>query len=190
MDRLPSDLLLKIAELHSKPARTACRLRLLNRQTSATLTPLRITAFVAKVLQRKYATQPRQVEIIKLVLEECGRKMEVLRDAEEKGVKLAAGFASMPLEQHILRKVRQEANGPPRLAMRMPIMRTPKKTTIDSDDDVDDSDVQMAPKPTRRVEIKVRKGPVLVPAVPAAPAPKGGAPAKAGAKVTPKAVAK
>lgn len=122
MDRLPSDLLLKIAELSSKPALTACRLRLLNRQTSSTITPLRITAFVAKFYQHKYAALPRQVEILKLILDECGRKMQVLRDAEEKGVKLAAGFASMSLEQHLLRKVRQEAAGPSGLiASRMPM---------------------------------------------------------------------
>lgn len=73
MDRLPSDLLLKIAEMSPKARQTACRLRLINKRTHELISELRLTLFVAQRLRRKNSALHEQSRI-DAVIEECAKK--------------------------------------------------------------------------------------------------------------------
>lgn len=82
MDRLPSDLLLKIAEMSAKARQTACCLRLVNKRTHELISELRLTLFVAQRLRRKKSAL-REQSHLDAVLEDCAKKCRETEDASK-----------------------------------------------------------------------------------------------------------
>lgn len=125
MDTLPSDLLIKIAEATPQPDVTLCRLCRLNKRTRELITPIRLTATVAKQLQQR-PLSPSASQIVKLILNECAKKIQAQREAEKDGKPLTTlALNSVSLEQHMLKNVKQELTNARRYVSRMPMPRPP-----------------------------------------------------------------
>lgn len=110
METLPSDLLIEIAEATPKPDVTLCRIRRLSKRTHDLITPLRLTIVVAKQLQaRSNYLPPHDADILRLILEDCAKKVQAQREAEVDGKPLLAlALGSVALSQYLLKTLKPQ----------------------------------------------------------------------------------
>lgn len=123
MESLHSDILIKIAEATPEPDVTLCRLRRVNKRTHELITPIRVTAAVAKQLQ-SMPLSPNSSQIVRLILDECAKKIQAQREAEKDGKPLTTlALNSVSLEQHMLKNVKGELRTARMFVPRMPMLR-------------------------------------------------------------------
>lgn len=109
MDTLHSDLLIRIAELTPQPDVALCRLRLLNKRVHGLISPLRVTSVVAKELLSRPGLEPRHADVVRIIADECAKKIQAQREADADGRPLVSlALNSVTLEQRMLKTVKRE----------------------------------------------------------------------------------